>query len=204
MFCPGTKEWNKELIQQILPHEASDILCIKPSTTRASDTYSWTLTSNGDYSTKSGYYTTLNSTYPAEPTTTNQARCNWIKDIWTLPLPPKISVFFCKAIRGALPLGSNFEMRGITTNTGFVFYEMGESVDHMFLSWKHALLRKMYGQCDQSQILTPSLQVRSLHQHSKHHANSRTFLLLEYILYLCSLGLFAQFGQLRTKEFLRI
>ncbi|KAG5383440.1 hypothetical protein IGI04_034910 [Brassica rapa subsp. trilocularis] len=53
LFCPRTKEWNKELIQQILPHEAPDILCIKPSTTGASDTYSWTLTSNGDYSTKS-------------------------------------------------------------------------------------------------------------------------------------------------------
>ena len=96
LFCPRTKEWNKELIQQILPHEAPDILCIKPSTTGASDTYSWTLTSNGDYSTKSGYYTALNITYSAEPTTTNQAHCNWITDIWTLPLPPNYNVFSMK------------------------------------------------------------------------------------------------------------
>ncbi|KAF3503221.1 hypothetical protein F2Q69_00045681 [Brassica cretica] len=53
LFQAGTKEWNKELIQQLLPNEAPSIFCIKPSTTGAKDTYSWTMTSNGDYSTKS-------------------------------------------------------------------------------------------------------------------------------------------------------
>ena len=52
----------------------------------------------------------------------------------TLPLPPKIRVFLWKAIRGALPLGSRLEMRGITKNTGCVLYGTRESVNHLFLS----------------------------------------------------------------------
>lgn len=134
LFYPDTTTWNKELIQQILPREAPSILCIKPSKTGASDSYSWILTANGEYSTKSGYYVALDNYQPATPTTmAHQNQCDWNRDIWKLQLPLKLRVFLWKAIRGALPIGANLETRGLTTNTTCVFCGMRETLDHLFL-----------------------------------------------------------------------
>ena len=61
-------ERNKELISTILPTEASDILCIRPSKIGASDTHNWLLMVNGEYSTKTGYFSALKNLEPCETT----------------------------------------------------------------------------------------------------------------------------------------
>lgn len=138
LMVSGTGEWNMELISKLLPNEAQDILSIRPNKLGAQDSLIWLPTKNGEYSTKTGYFTALKRMETYENAPLVPQPCNWMKDIWLLPLPPKIRVFLWKIVRGALPLGDNLETRGITTTTNCVFCGLKETVNHMFLACNFA------------------------------------------------------------------
>lgn len=50
-----TKEWNRALIDNLLPELTSHILKIRPSTSGAADSFIWTFHNSGSYTSKSGY-----------------------------------------------------------------------------------------------------------------------------------------------------
>ncbi|KAG2329702.1 hypothetical protein Bca52824_000882 [Brassica carinata] len=134
LLVAGSSKWDKERVLCILPNEAPDILCIRPSKTGAEDAYCWIPTKNGDYTTKSGYYIAMNQMKEPEAVTTNAPRCDWMTDIWQLPISPKISVFLWKVVRGALLLGDHLETRGLIATTKCPFCDMRETADHLFLA----------------------------------------------------------------------
>ena len=52
LLLPNSSDWNRELIQQIMPHEEEAILSIKPSKSGAPDKLVWLSTRSGEYTTK--------------------------------------------------------------------------------------------------------------------------------------------------------
>ncbi|KAG2288384.1 hypothetical protein Bca52824_047988 [Brassica carinata] len=131
-------EWNMELINRILPIEALDIFTIRPSKTGSKDSHTWIPTKSGEYTTKSGYYTGLNRINATARGTVTPGHCDWMSDIWTNPVPPKIRVFLWKIVRGTLPLGSNLATRGLNTNTNCIFCGLEETVHHLFINCQFA------------------------------------------------------------------
>lgn len=53
-----SKEWNKARIANLFPELASHILSLRPSILGAKDTFTWPLHKTGNYTVKSGYYST--------------------------------------------------------------------------------------------------------------------------------------------------
>ncbi|CAA7018986.1 unnamed protein product [Microthlaspi erraticum] len=74
-----TRQWNREMIEKLLPHHLNDILSIRPSMTRARDSYIWIPTKSGAYSVKTGYHIALESSKgPAQDTIT---LINWNAEV---------------------------------------------------------------------------------------------------------------------------
>ena len=109
---PITGGWDRDKVELLLPSHSEEIFLLKPSKTRSRDAHSWLGTRNGDYSTKTGYYTAMAKRTLAEGTP-QQANFYWMADIWLIPIPPKLRVFLWKIVQKALPLGDNLESRGI-------------------------------------------------------------------------------------------
>ncbi|KAG2332543.1 hypothetical protein Bca4012_017886 [Brassica carinata] len=57
-----------------------------------------------------------------------------MKDVWLLPLPPKLRVFIWKVVRGALPLGDNLETRWLKDLSKCTFCGLRENANHLFLT----------------------------------------------------------------------
>ena len=51
--------WNRELVSHIFPAAAPSILCLRPSIFGALDKHCWLPTKDGEYSTRTGYFTAL-------------------------------------------------------------------------------------------------------------------------------------------------
>lgn len=66
LLKPNSSEWDRGKIATIVPQYASDILCIKPSTKGAENSFIWTMNKTGVYSTKSGYHASVSSKYHNE------------------------------------------------------------------------------------------------------------------------------------------
>ncbi|KAG5405630.1 hypothetical protein IGI04_011749 [Brassica rapa subsp. trilocularis] len=83
------KKWNNQRIDQLLPLQASEIKCLRPSQTGAQDVYNWQPTKSGIYTTKSGYCSAVGSL----PRTITQASTefNWLNDVWRGEFSPKTS-----------------------------------------------------------------------------------------------------------------
>ena len=62
IIVPETGDWDLVKIRTIMPDFEEHILSIKPSLTGAPDKLVWLGTKSGTYSTKSGYYTAVNTT----------------------------------------------------------------------------------------------------------------------------------------------
>ena len=131
--------WNRELVSHIFPIEAPSILCLRPSTSGALDKHCWLPTKDGEYSTRTGYFTALEMKITSNLPHTTQTNVDWRKDIWTVPLPPKLRVFLWKITKGALPLGENLETRGLTENLTCTHCGMKETASHLFLHCQFAV-----------------------------------------------------------------
>lgn len=140
-----TCEWNKALIERILPAYAEAILCMRPSLFGASDKWIWIPNNSGVYSTKSGYFEAVKRQEQEEKIKRiqlgNQQQqqdrlqaFNWNKSIWSLKTAPKIQVFLWKIVQDALPLGMALQRRGILSHP-VTCARCGEqeSAEHLFL-----------------------------------------------------------------------
>ena len=113
--------------------QATDILCMRPSSMGAADKLIWTPTKSGDYSTKSGYYSAVEMNRSLNPINPAHA-FNWIKNVWATKTAPKIQVFLWKVMQGALPLGATLQRRGLLASS-VVCTRCGEeeTAAHLFL-----------------------------------------------------------------------
>lgn len=109
LLCSTTGNWNRELVSHIFPIDAPAILSIRPSRTGAPDIHCWIPTKNGEYTTRTGYYAALDDHHKPLQALPNPPTCDWMGDIWSIHLPPKLRVFLWKIVNGALPLGENLE-----------------------------------------------------------------------------------------------
>lgn len=115
LLVRDTAEWNRPMVDSLLPELAADIYLIRHSTLQTEDKFCWHKMKSGSYSVKSGYYAWQEeSTNPQllSPTITD---FNWKKFVWQEETAPNQQIFPWKLCRNALPLGTNLQIRGIST-----------------------------------------------------------------------------------------
>ncbi|WZY78965.1 hypothetical protein YC2023_025349 [Brassica napus] len=135
LLTQPTGAWDRDKVDLLLPHEAHKILLLKPSRTGGQDKHCWLATKSGEYSTKTGYHTALKQLQPEQSPPPQPMICDWMADIWLLPIPPKIKVFLWKIVQRALPLGDTLASRGIPA-TCLACTHCGdrETANHLFLT----------------------------------------------------------------------
>ncbi|CDY34449.1 BnaC01g21840D [Brassica napus] len=111
-------QWNKSIIEQLLPQVAKEIQMLQPGHRAARDIYVWQPLQSGVYSTKSGYYTAaMKDQIQVRP---SDDSFDWIKDIWAERSPPKMKLFMWSIAQEALPLGELLQRRGIQSGVACV------------------------------------------------------------------------------------
>ncbi|XP_019092384.1 PREDICTED: uncharacterized protein LOC109129176 [Camelina sativa] len=129
-----SRDWNLPLIKEILPNYEEDILKIRPSATGGEDTWAWLPTVSGTYTSKSGYFETLNQRERGDaaqvppPVTDFQ----WHSAIWALKCSPKIKMFLWKLAQEALPLGAKLVQKHIADNANCPHCGAEETSLHLF------------------------------------------------------------------------
>lgn len=120
----GTCEWNRELVNNILPDFARKSLLLN-------------LAKQGQETLIFGTLLSLVSTqqnqnlgHDIEPL---PASFDWYRSVWTISTAPKLQLFLWKPIQGALPTGDNLRKRGMMQKTKCVHYGMIETTEHILL-----------------------------------------------------------------------
>lgn len=137
LLTRGTREWNSSLVENILPELKDHILKLRPSVLRKQDTYVWPLQQNGEYSVKSGYYSTFLST--DQTTGAPIVKEKWKKLIWTRDTSPKLKYFLWKVGANALPTGENLRKRGMLLNNTCIRCGAPETIDHILFHCQFAI-----------------------------------------------------------------
>ena len=132
LLLPSTREWNRNMIQRILPFEEHRILAIKPSLTGAPDKLSWLSTTSGEYSTKTGYAVALSNRDMELELSQVDASYEWRKNVWNLKISPKVKLFVWKAIHGAILAGEALRARQINVEGKCKRCNLPETIDHLF------------------------------------------------------------------------
>lgn len=131
LILPETGEWNRDLIQSILPFEEERILRLKPSMRGAPDSLRWLGSKNGEYSVKTGYHVAmaeLTEEILAEEAT---PEFDWRKTVWNLKLAPKVKMFTWKCLKGIIPVGERLLVRHINVDPRCKRCGSSESINHL-------------------------------------------------------------------------
>uniref|UniRef100_A0A803PU32 Reverse transcriptase domain-containing protein n=1 Tax=Cannabis sativa TaxID=3483 RepID=A0A803PU32_CANSA len=118
-----TKEWNLALLQATFPEDVSQAILTIPLTNISTpDAYYWSLTPHGTYTVNSGYHQAHSQIHQNDPTPSdahsqihqndptpsdNKPSQTWWKQLWTLPLPPKLKHFLWRACHDILLTNHN-------------------------------------------------------------------------------------------------
>ena len=119
LFHPGTKEWNVQLISDLVRQEdAKYILNIRPPISRRPDVLVRNYTRTWEYSVKTGYYIQRNFlTMEAGNQETSAVISEEVRkccsSIWSLNIPPKIKTFWWRIAHGGIALLDNLRRRGV-------------------------------------------------------------------------------------------
>lgn len=134
-----TCEWNKDLIQELLPDQLKDILTLRPSKHGGAGKWAWLPTSSGVYSTRSGYYEALNAAAGSDLIeSASTEEYNWKSKIWDLKTSPKVKLLLWKAMKRALPVGENLKHRNILSNVLCSHCGEEESIVYLFFTCSFA------------------------------------------------------------------
>ena len=109
---------------------------IKPSTTGAPDKLIWLKTKSGAFTTKSGYYAALEECDDGQ--FANSTMSNWHRDVWRLPVAPKVKLFLWKIFQGALSVGERLVARHINVDQHCKRCNEIESTNHLLLHCRFA------------------------------------------------------------------
>ncbi|XP_013668888.1 uncharacterized protein LOC106373226 [Brassica napus] len=124
-------EWNRGLIQTVLPHWEDQILLLQPSVRGAPDILKWLGTKRGDYSVKSGYHTAMSEVRDKILEDEATAEIDWKKTVWNLKLAPKVKMFIWKGLKGILPTGERLLERHINVDPRCKRCGCSESINHL-------------------------------------------------------------------------
>ncbi|VVA91818.1 unnamed protein product [Arabis nemorensis] len=130
-FQHNTSEWGKGKIEAVLPLYDPDIMSIKPSQIGAPDKLVWLRKSTGDYTTKTGYFTSLEE-QKTEEDLRRTTGIDWITDVWKQNVSPKLKLFLWKVANKALPVGERLVTRHILVDPLCKCCGEVESINHMF------------------------------------------------------------------------
>uniref|UniRef100_A0A803PAC2 Reverse transcriptase domain-containing protein n=1 Tax=Cannabis sativa TaxID=3483 RepID=A0A803PAC2_CANSA len=103
------KQWNHAPIHSLFPTDISQaIMAIPLHHISTLDTYFWSITPHGSYTVNSGYHLAHSQLHQNEPSPSDQKSSNaWWKNLWTLPLPPKLKHFLWRVCYDILPTSQN-------------------------------------------------------------------------------------------------
>ncbi|XP_056862473.1 uncharacterized protein LOC130510143 [Raphanus sativus] len=131
LIHPETGQWNRELIQEVLPFQEQQILLLQPSTKGATDALKWLGTKDGNYTVKSGYHAAMAESKEAiledEPT----QEFDWKPTVWNLKLAPKVKMFTWKSLKGIIPVGERLLARHIAVDPRCKRCGSLESINHL-------------------------------------------------------------------------
>lgn len=105
-------EWDIEKLEQILPFHKYQILKINPSLCGNANELVWLKTSNGEYSTKSGYRAQAERLEMDEPISPIET-IDWQSLVWKAKTSEKIKLFLWNSLHGSLPVGEQLAIRHI-------------------------------------------------------------------------------------------
>ena len=89
------------------------------------------------YSTKSGYYTAVNTT-DTDAAVPNGNGFKWKKSVWNLPCAPKVKLFSWKLLKGAIPVGERLAERHIPVDPLCKRCGCSESISHLMFRCQFA------------------------------------------------------------------
>ena len=123
-------KWNVQRIEELIPELATTIRCLQPSQTGVEDAFIWQPLTSGIYTSKSGYHSTMTSSYHHS----TNAPIDWYKDTWRVKCSPKLQAFLWSIVQKAVPLGANLQRRGITPAVNCPRCRDQETTTHIFFS----------------------------------------------------------------------
>jgi hypothetical protein len=118
LFLPGTRTWNEQLIRSsFIPHDAEEILKVRPGSRLQEDSYAWADERSGWYSVRSCYRRLKEEQDQKEVMTDNTAASSgnsqWSTALWRLHVPPKVRNFWWRALNSSLPSKTELKRRHI-------------------------------------------------------------------------------------------
>ncbi|KAF8754851.1 hypothetical protein HU200_011388 [Digitaria exilis] len=119
LFQPGSRRWNIQKVQDnFCTLDAEEILKLKPGMRLEEDLIAWAYEKNGQYSVRSCYRMLkresdqLDSFKLNEPSTSEGKR--WWKKLWKLKVPPKVRIFWWRAMQNFLPTKAELRRRHVS------------------------------------------------------------------------------------------
>ncbi|KAF3584179.1 hypothetical protein F2Q69_00030794 [Brassica cretica] len=132
LLLPERGEWNVELIRLVLPFEEPKIRSIRPSVSGAPDKLSWIGSASGNYTTKSGYATTISQRRDVMEISQEDLSFEWKKAIWNLKTSPKTNLFAWKVLHGAILAREALRARQINVDGKCKRCNQPETIEHLF------------------------------------------------------------------------
>ncbi|CAA7019717.1 unnamed protein product [Microthlaspi erraticum] len=128
--------WDKQKIEDLIPHHLPQIMSIRPSLKGAQDCYVWIPSKSGDYTVKTGYH--ISRSLREQPAGNIHTTINWNADIWLGHLSLKIKLFLRKILHKALPMGENLLNRGLLDSACCIHCGELETDEHLFFRCEFA------------------------------------------------------------------
>ncbi|XP_020877155.1 uncharacterized protein LOC110227404 [Arabidopsis lyrata subsp. lyrata] len=137
LFEKNSLEWDQDKVKALFPNFAKEILSIKPSRFGAPDKQIWLASSDGQYTTKSGYAIARETKCDLEKTK-EPGDCNWIDEVWGIKASPKVKLFLWKTLVGAIPTGLQLVSKGMELDPRCVHCKEPESICHLIFNCSFA------------------------------------------------------------------
>ncbi|CAN1313939.1 Putative ribonuclease H protein At1g65750 [Linum perenne] len=137
LFIPGTREWDAELVEELLNEEEAAVVLSTPVVDVGErDTRIWHYTKNGQYTVRSSYHVLMERVANMEHLHTPGP---W-KELWQLKVPPKMRVMLWRLARDVLPTRVRLCRRRIWMNDSCgTCSKYPETSWHLFLHCEYAI-----------------------------------------------------------------
>ncbi|XP_009117702.1 uncharacterized protein LOC103842791 [Brassica rapa] len=139
LFQANTQDWDLNAIERELPELVDTILSIKPSKQGAPDKLFWIHTKDGVYTTKSGYIAAVEIQNEKKARHQRDQGTNWNKGVWNLKTAPKVQLLIWKALKGALPVGEQMQIRQLRFDPHCKRCGNLESINHLIFQCDFAM-----------------------------------------------------------------
>ncbi|KAG7576108.1 hypothetical protein ISN45_Aa03g005410 [Arabidopsis thaliana x Arabidopsis arenosa] len=131
---PISRNWNLNMLRDLFPWKDVQLILQQRPVVSLADFYCWSGTSNGMYTSKSGYEAISRQTHSQLFREANaQPSLNPLfQSIWSITTAPKIKVFLWKVLKGAVAVEDRLRTRGIHIADGCLMCkEENETLNHI-------------------------------------------------------------------------